>query len=314
MVDFDHRWWIFPQAGLPVGFYLRKKETGHAGGRAVLCWARIWPCWARWAIWLCLARCAVLGADLAVLGALGDLALLGALCCVGRGFGRAGRAGRFGSAWRARLGWARIWPCWARWAGLGVGFGSGGRAGLGWARWAGGAWVWLCWARCAMLGADLAVLGALRWAGLGADLALLGALGWVGFGRAGRVGLGWACGSGGCAGLGWAWGLAVLGALLGWVGFGFGGCAVLCWVRIWLSVYGLPCTCLLHVFLMSLSLSSCVSQMVSWGLSKTKPGIREWNVVLSNSVFEKCDVKRTKWKRKERNGSSGNQHSLKRTA
>ena len=57
---------IFPQTGLRVGFYLRKKETGHAGGRAVLCWAR-------------------------------------------------------------------IWPCWARWAGLGVGFGSGGRAGLGWA-------------------------------------------------------------------------------------------------------------------------------------------------------------------------------------
>ena len=49
--------------------------------------------------------------------------------------------------------------------------------------------------------------------------------------------------------------------------------------------------------------------MVSWGLSKTKPGIPEWNVVLSNSVFEQCDVKRTKWKRKERNGSSGNQHA-----
>ena len=32
--------------------------------------------------------------------------LVGALCCVGRG----------------------IWPCWARWAGLGVGFVSGGRA------------------------------------------------------------------------------------------------------------------------------------------------------------------------------------------
>jgi len=30
-------------------------------------------------------------------------------------------------------------------------------------------------------------------------------------------------------------------------------------------------------------------------------------VVLSNSVFKKCDVKRTKWKQKERNGSSGNQ-------
>ncbi len=38
---------IFPQTGLPVGFYLRKKETGHATGRAVLYWARIWLCWAR---------------------------------------------------------------------------------------------------------------------------------------------------------------------------------------------------------------------------------------------------------------------------
>ena len=39
--------------------------------------------------------------------------LVGALCCVVRGFG------------------------WARWAGLGVGFGRAGRAGLGWA------WIWL---------------------------------------------------------------------------------------------------------------------------------------------------------------------------
>ena len=53
---------VFPQTGLPVGFYLRKKETGHAGGRAVLCWARIWLCWAHWA---------GLGVDLALLGALG---------------------------------------------------------------------------------------------------------------------------------------------------------------------------------------------------------------------------------------------------
>ena len=127
----------FPQTGLPVGFYLRKKETGHAGGRAVLCWARIWPCWAR-------------GADL-------DLAVLGALGWVGRAGGRGGLG-------RAGLGW--------------VGFGSGGRAGLG-------------------------------------------------------------------------------------------------WVRIWLSVYGLHCTCHFHVFMMSLCLSSCVSQLVSWGLSKTKHGIRK---------------------------------------
>ena len=34
----------FPQTGLPVGFYLRRKDTGHSGGRAVLCWARIWLC------------------------------------------------------------------------------------------------------------------------------------------------------------------------------------------------------------------------------------------------------------------------------
>ena len=114
---------------------------------------------------------------------------MGALGWVGRGFGRVGRG---------------MWPCWARWAGLGVGFGCAGRAGL----------------------AVLGVLGWARWAGLGADLAVLGA----GCGRAGRVGLGWAWGLGalgapgwlclacwaGRAGLGWAWGLAVL--VLGWVG------------------------------------------------------------------------------------------------
>ena len=63
------------------------------------------------------ALCCV-GADLAVLGALGR---------VGRGFGSGGRAG---------LCWARIWLCWAR--------------GPGWAR------IWLWWARWAGLGADLA--------------------------------------------------------------------------------------------------------------------------------------------------------------
>ena len=72
----------------------------------MLCWARIWLCWACWA---------GLGEDLALLGALGwvgrgvwpcwDLALLGALGWVGRG----------------------IWSCKAGWAGLGVRFGSGGR-------------------------------------------------------------------------------------------------------------------------------------------------------------------------------------------
>ena len=64
---------LFPQTGLPVGFYLKTKETGHAGGLAVLCWARIWPCWAR------------------------DVAVLGALGWVGRGF------------WVGALGWL----CWA---------------------------------------------------------------------------------------------------------------------------------------------------------------------------------------------------------
>ena len=108
---------------------------------------------------------------------------------------------------------ALIWLCWARWAGFGVGFGSGGRAGLGWAR------IWL------------SVYGAL---GLG-----------VGFGRAGRAGR------------------------LG-VGFGFGGPAGLGWARIWLSVYGLHRTCLLHVFMMSLCLSSCVSQMCIMGLEQNK--------------------------------------------
>ena len=53
---------LFPPTGLPVGSILENKETGHAGGRAALCWARIWLCWARWLGW---AR------DLAVLGAPG---------------------------------------------------------------------------------------------------------------------------------------------------------------------------------------------------------------------------------------------------
>ena len=64
-----------------------------------------------------------------------------------------------------------------------------------------------------------------------------------GFGRARR------------AGLGWAWDLAVLGAL-GWAGVGFGRAGRagwvgrLRWARIWLSVYGLHCTCLLPVFML----------------------------------------------------------------
>ena len=76
---------------------------------------------------------------------------------------------------------ARIWPCWARWAGLGVGFGSAGRAGMHWLGWA---WCWACWAR--------------GWVGRGVGRA--GRAGWVGrgVGRAGRVGRGvgrgvWPC-------------------------------------------------------------------------------------------------------------------------
>ena len=81
-----------------MGFYLRKKETGHAGGRAVLCWARIWPCWAR---------------DVAVLGALGWVGRgvwvrWAGWAGLGVGFGRAGRAGlgwRWGLALVGALGW-----------------------------------------------------------------------------------------------------------------------------------------------------------------------------------------------------------------
>ena len=81
-------------------FYLRIKETGHAGGSADLAvlgalgwvWGGVWLWWARWA---------GVGADLAF--------------CV----------------WRARVG-RGIWPCWARWAvGRGVWLWWAGWAGLG---------------------------------------------------------------------------------------------------------------------------------------------------------------------------------------
>ena len=58
--------------------------------------------------------------------------LVGALCCVGRGFACVRRVGRLDSARRARLGWSDL-------AVLGAlgrvrrGFGSARRAGLGWA-------------------------------------------------------------------------------------------------------------------------------------------------------------------------------------
>ena len=110
-----------------MGFYLRKKQTGRAGGRAGFGWARIWPCWARWV---------GLGVGFGRAGRAG---------WVGRGVGRAGRAG-----WVGRAVGRGVWPCLARWLG----------------------WAW-CWAP------GLAVLGAL--AGLGVVLG-------VGFGRAGRAG------------------------------------------------------------------------------------------------------------------------------
>ena len=63
--------------------------------------------------------------------------------------------------------------------------------------------------------------------------------------------------------------LAVLGACYRWVW--------LCWARSARLGADLALMCMVyivHVF-MSLCLSACVSQVVSWGLSKTKPGIRE---------------------------------------
>ena len=104
-------------------FSLRKKGSGHAG-RAVLCWARFG----------CAGRAGLGSAWGLALGCLGR-----ALGCVGRGFGCAGRAG-LGWAWDlavlGAVGWVgrRIWPCWARWAGLGVG------VWLWWAHW-GFSWI-----------------------------------------------------------------------------------------------------------------------------------------------------------------------------
>ena len=82
LIILKQKWPLFPQTDSPVGFYLRKKVTGHAGGRAGPGWAGIWLCWARWAvlgrgIWPCWA------------------------CGAGLGVG-------FGSGGRAGLGWARL--------------------------------------------------------------------------------------------------------------------------------------------------------------------------------------------------------------
>ena len=127
------KYFIFPRTGLPVGFYLRKKYTGHAGGRAGLGWARFGPAeraglgW-EWGLAV-LGALAGLGVVLGVLGALGVGVVLGV------GFGRAGRAGWVGRVGRAgwvgrgvgrgvlavlgALGWVGrgVWQCWARWPG-----------------------------------------------------------------------------------------------------------------------------------------------------------------------------------------------------
>ena len=111
--------------------------------------------------------------------------LLAALGLVGRGFGPAGRAG-LGWAWGlavlgalAGLGvvlgvlWVGrgVWLCWARWPGLGVGFGRAGRAG----------WVGRGVGRAG--GSGLGVV-------LGVGFGRAGRAGWVGRG----VGRGvWAC-------------------------------------------------------------------------------------------------------------------------
>ena len=94
-----------------------------------------------------------------------------------------------------------------------------------------------------------------------------------GFGSARRTGLGWVWG---LALVRWAGLALVLGfgsGALGWVGSGVGvwlWCAGLGWARIWLSVYGLHCTCLFHIFMMSLCLFSCESQMCIMGLEQNK--------------------------------------------
>ena len=63
-----------------------------------------------------------LGVVLGVLGALWAWGLAVLALAVGR-VGRAGRAG-----WVGRGVGRGVWPCWARWAGVGVGFGDAGRA------------------------------------------------------------------------------------------------------------------------------------------------------------------------------------------
>ena len=60
VMNMQYTYSFFPKQVYLWGFYLRKKKTGHAGGRAGLGWARIWPCWARWAGlgWVALASSA----------------------------------------------------------------------------------------------------------------------------------------------------------------------------------------------------------------------------------------------------------------
>ena len=153
---------------------------------------------------------------------------------------------------------------------------------------------------------------------------LVGALCYVGrgFGCAGRAGLGWAWGLGWVgrrfgflcmarwAGLGVGFGRAGRAGRLG-VGFGSGGRAGLGWARIWLFVYGLhrrSSSCLHGVFVFMFMWISDVYH----GAWANKAW--HWWMKRGFEQFRVPKVKRTKWKQKERNGSSGDQHSLKRTA
>ena len=187
---------------------------------------------------------------------------MGALCCVGRGFGRAGCAGP---------GWAQIWLCLARSAGLGVlgalgwvGRGVGRGVWLWWARWAG--LIWLCWACWAGLGVGFGFGGRADFARVGRrfGFAWRAQLG-VGFGRAGRVGLGWAWGLAlGCVGRGiwpcWAHWAGVWLWWARWAGLG-AGLAFCVWSTLYMSS-----SCLHDVFVL---IFMCISNGIM-GLEQNK--------------------------------------------
>ena len=78
-----------------------------------------------------------------------------------------------------------------------------------------------------------------------------------------------------------AWGLALVGA--GWARRAGVG-----WARICLSIYDLQCARLPHVFMMSLCLSSCVSQMCIMGLEQNKAW--HWSRKRGFGQFRVCKV------------------------